>query len=100
MPHSENEDRFSRVAIANKRLPDPSVKLAYDAPFPDPIYKARPLIMPQRVPNAVIITCAHDRDREFESIIINIRDGSIFTASRSNAFAGLVWPSVGACIKI
>ena len=29
---------------------DPSVKLAYDAPFPDPTYKAGPLIMPQRVP--------------------------------------------------
>jgi haloalkane dehalogenase len=29
---------------------DPSVKVAYDAPFPDPRYKAGPLIMPQRVP--------------------------------------------------
>lgn len=29
---------------------DPSVKAAYDAPFPDPSYKAGPLIMPQRVP--------------------------------------------------
>ena len=85
---AENEDRFSRVAIANTGLPDPSVepignafmnwkrrnqgmidrgdiptgnmianntgdpsvKLAYDAPFPDPTYKAGPLIMPQRVP--------------------------------------------------
>ena len=85
---AENEDRFSRVAIANTGLPDPSVepiggdfmrwkrinqgmintgdidtgtliatntgdpsvKPAYDAPFPDPTYKAGPLIMPQRVP--------------------------------------------------
>lgn len=29
---------------------DPSVALAYDAPFPEPRYKAGPLIMPQRVP--------------------------------------------------
>lgn len=29
---------------------DPSVADAYDAPFPDPRYKAGPLIMPQRVP--------------------------------------------------
>jgi haloalkane dehalogenase len=29
---------------------DPSVKAAYDAPFPDPTYKAGALIMPQRVP--------------------------------------------------
>lgn len=29
---------------------DPSLKEAYDAPFPDPSYKAGPLIMPQRVP--------------------------------------------------
>ena len=85
---AENANRFSRVAIANTGLPDPSVepignafmnwkrrnqgmidrgdiptgtmianntgdpsvKLAYDAPFPAPTYKAGPLIMPQRVP--------------------------------------------------
>jgi len=29
---------------------DPSVKAAYDAPFPEPKYKAGALIMPQRVP--------------------------------------------------
>jgi len=29
---------------------DPSIKAAYDAPFPEPKYKAGPLIMPQRVP--------------------------------------------------
>jgi haloalkane dehalogenase len=32
---------------------DPSVKDAYDAPFPDSSYKAGPLIMPQRVPVTV-----------------------------------------------
>lgn len=32
---------------------DPSVKAAYDAPFPDPSYKAGPLIMPQRVPQSI-----------------------------------------------
>ncbi len=32
---------------------DPSVKDAYDAPFPDPSYKAGPLIMPQRVPQSI-----------------------------------------------
>ena len=31
---------------------DPSLKEAYDAPFPAPSYKAGPLIMPQRVPVA------------------------------------------------
>jgi len=31
-------------------LGDPSVAAAYDAPFPDPSYKAGALIMPQRVP--------------------------------------------------
>lgn len=29
---------------------DPSIAAAYDAPFPEPSYKAGPLIMPQRVP--------------------------------------------------
>ncbi len=29
---------------------DPTVEAAYDAPFPDPRYKAGPLILPQRVP--------------------------------------------------
>ncbi len=29
---------------------DPSIAAAYDAPFPDPSYKAGPLILPQRVP--------------------------------------------------
>lgn len=29
---------------------DPAIAAAYDAPFPDPRYKAGPLIMPQRVP--------------------------------------------------
>tara|TARA_B100002019_G_scaffold291158_1_gene310548 strand:+ start:725 stop:1705 length:981 start_codon:yes stop_codon:yes gene_type:complete len=32
---------------------DPSVQAAYDAPFPDPSYKAGPLILPQRVPVSV-----------------------------------------------
>ncbi len=32
------------------QLGDPSLARAYDAPFPDPSYKAGPLIMPQRVP--------------------------------------------------
>lgn len=35
------------LANSNK---DPSIKAAYDAPFPDPSYKAGPLVMPQRVP--------------------------------------------------
>ena len=38
--------------IANN-VGDPSVKAAYDAPFPDPSYKAGALIMPQRVPVTV-----------------------------------------------
>jgi haloalkane dehalogenase len=36
--------------IVSVGVRDPSVAAAYDAPFPDPKYKAGPLIMPQRVP--------------------------------------------------
>ena len=36
--------------MISSNVQDPSVKDAYDAPFPDPSYKAGPLIMPQRVP--------------------------------------------------
>ena len=35
--------------VANN-VGDPSLQAAYDAPFPDPSYKAGALIMPQRVP--------------------------------------------------
>lgn len=37
-------------AMVSRNVGDPSVSAAYDAPFPDPSYKAGPLIMPQRVP--------------------------------------------------
>jgi len=37
-------------AMVSANVGDPSVAAAYDAPFPDPSYKAGPLIMPQRVP--------------------------------------------------
>ena len=37
-------------ALVSGNVGDPSVAAAYDAPFPDPSYKAGPLIMPQRVP--------------------------------------------------
>jgi haloalkane dehalogenase len=36
--------------MVSNSISDPSTREAYDAPFPDPIYKAGPLIMPQRVP--------------------------------------------------
>lgn len=36
--------------IVSRNVGDPSIAAAYDAPFPDPSYKAGPLIMPQRVP--------------------------------------------------
>jgi len=36
--------------MISNNVRDPSVKAAYDAPFPDSSYKAGPLIMPQRVP--------------------------------------------------
>jgi haloalkane dehalogenase len=36
--------------MVSRSVGDPSVAAAYDAPFPDPRYKAGPLIMPQRVP--------------------------------------------------
>ncbi len=39
--------------MISQNVRDPSVKDAYDAPFPDPSYKAGPLIMPQRVPVTV-----------------------------------------------
>ncbi|MCH7910413.1 MAG: haloalkane dehalogenase [Candidatus Hydrogenedentes bacterium] len=37
-------------AMVSGSVGDPSLKAAYDAPFPDPSYKAGALIMPQRVP--------------------------------------------------
>jgi len=36
--------------LVSRNVGDPSIATAYDAPFPDPSYKAGPLIMPQRVP--------------------------------------------------
>jgi haloalkane dehalogenase len=36
--------------LVSGNVGDPSIAVAYDAPFPDPSYKAGPLIMPQRVP--------------------------------------------------
>lgn len=36
--------------MVSGQVNDPSVAAAYDAPFPEPKYKAGPLIMPQRVP--------------------------------------------------
>ena len=36
--------------MVSRNVGDPSVAAAYDAPFPDPSYKAGPLIMPQYVP--------------------------------------------------
>ena len=39
--------------MISQNVQDPSVKDAYDAPFPDPSYKAGPLIMPQRVPVSI-----------------------------------------------
>ena len=37
-------------ALVSRNVGDPSIAAAYDAPFPDPSYKAGPLIMPQYVP--------------------------------------------------
>ncbi len=37
-------------SMVSGNVGDPSIKAAYDAPFPDPSYKAGALIMPQRVP--------------------------------------------------
>ena len=36
--------------LVSGNVGDPSIAVAYDAPFPDPSFKAGPLIMPQRVP--------------------------------------------------
>ena len=36
--------------LVSRNVGDPSIAVAYDAPFPDPSFKAGPLIMPQRVP--------------------------------------------------
>jgi haloalkane dehalogenase len=35
--------------LVSGNVGDPSIAAAYDAPFPDPSFKAGPLIMPQRV---------------------------------------------------
>lgn len=40
----------SMMQIALRQPGNEAIKTAYDAPFPDPRYKAAPLIMPQRVP--------------------------------------------------
>jgi hypothetical protein len=37
-------------ALVSGSIGDPSTLAAYDAPLPEPLYKAGPLIMPQRVP--------------------------------------------------
>ncbi len=37
-------------ALVSGQIGDPSLAAPYDAPFPDPRYKAGPLILPQRVP--------------------------------------------------
>lgn len=39
--------------LVSNNVGDPSIKEAYDAPFPDPSFKAGALIMPQRVPVSV-----------------------------------------------
>jgi haloalkane dehalogenase len=36
--------------LVSQAVGDPTIAAAYDAPFPDPAYKAGPLVMPQRVP--------------------------------------------------
>jgi haloalkane dehalogenase len=36
--------------LVSRNVGDPSIAIAYDAPFPAPSFKAGPLIMPQRVP--------------------------------------------------
>ncbi len=52
---ARNQQMIERGDIPTGRMlagstRDPSVEVAYDAPFPDPSYKAGPLVMPQRVP--------------------------------------------------
>ncbi len=48
----ERGDIPTGTMIANN-VGDPTVQDAYDAPFPDPSYKAGALIMPQRVPVSI-----------------------------------------------
>ncbi len=58
--------------LISNSVGNPEVKDAYDAPFPDPSFKAGPLIMPQRVPvsleypGAVANAAAWDVFREWE----------------------------------
>lgn len=37
-------------ALVARSVGDPAIEAAYDAPFPEPAYKAGPLVLPQRVP--------------------------------------------------
>lgn len=45
---------------------DPAVKEAYNAPFPDPSFKAGPLIMPQRVPISADHPARADQEAAWE----------------------------------
>ena len=136
---AENEDRFSRVAIANTGLPDPSVepiggafmgwkrrnqgmintgdidtgtliatitgdpsvKLAYDAPFPDPTYKAGlgPLnisvVDPVKIPQGNYIFKLFDPEFSGSSIssynsweLINQQDGAVIGSSNQSITVG------------
>ncbi len=66
---------------------DPSIKDAYDAPFPDPSYKAGPLIMPQYVPvtkdqpGVVENTAAWEVFKKWEKpFLTSFSDGDAITA--------------------
>jgi haloalkane dehalogenase len=79
--------------LVSTSVGDPSVKDAYDAPFPDPSYKAGPLIMPQLVPEsidypgAVANAAAWDVFRKWEKPFLTaFSDGDPITAGAHVVF--------------
>jgi len=72
---------------------DPAIAAAYDAPFPDPSYKAGPLVLPQRVPISADYPGAADNRAAWEvfqrwekPFLTSFSDGDPITAGGDAIF--------------